>query len=135
MCMWVCRAMCVYVCVSSMRCACLHHGTKLWYCSHMCMIWSTHMNALMLHTYSHTHVRTYIHTYTHPNTHTTHNTNTHTYMYTQTHIHTNTHAHTHTQRTMHATALIRGLIERVLRGQPNLRCLEFPSFFASGFIQ
>eukprot|EP00731_Ephydatia_muelleri_P029089 Em0020g733a len=25
--------------------------------------------------------------------------------------------------------------ERVLRGQPNLRCLEFPSFFASGFIQ
>eukprot|EP00731_Ephydatia_muelleri_P037609 Em0519g4a len=38
-------------------------------------------------------------------------------------------------RTMHATALVRGLIERVLRGQPNLRCLEFPSFFASGFIQ
>ena len=28
-----------------------------------------------------------------------------------------------------------GVLRATLRGQPNLRCLEFPSFFASGFIQ
>lgn len=36
---------------------------------------------------------------------------------------------------LHITALARRLIETELAGQPNLRCLEFPSFFGSGFIQ
>ena len=39
------------------------------------------------------------------------------------------------QETLHTTALVRRLIESQLKGQPNLRCLEFPSFFAAGFIQ
>ena len=39
------------------------------------------------------------------------------------------------QQTLHTTSLLRCLIESTLRGQPNLRCLEFPSFFAGGFIQ
>ena len=39
------------------------------------------------------------------------------------------------QFSLHPTSLARCLIESTLRGQPNLRCLEFPSFFASGFIQ
>lgn len=38
-------------------------------------------------------------------------------------------------QTLHTTSLLRCLIESTLRGQPNLRCLEFPSFFAGGFIQ
>ncbi|CAI8044553.1 Pyridoxal-dependent decarboxylase domain-containing protein 1 [Geodia barretti] len=36
---------------------------------------------------------------------------------------------------LHTTSLLRCLVESTLRGQPNLRCLEFPSFFAGGFIQ
>ena len=39
------------------------------------------------------------------------------------------------QTSIHPTSLARCLVESTLRGQPNLRCLEFPSFFASGFIQ
>ena len=39
------------------------------------------------------------------------------------------------QQTLHTTALVRRLIESQLKGQPNLRCLEFPSFFAAGFVQ
>ena len=39
------------------------------------------------------------------------------------------------QDTIHTTSLARRLLERELKGRPNLRCLEFPSFFASGFIQ
>ena len=39
------------------------------------------------------------------------------------------------QQSIHMTALARRLIEEELKGQPNLRCLEFPSFFGSGFIQ
>lgn len=38
-------------------------------------------------------------------------------------------------QTLHTTALVRRLIESQLKGQPNLRCLEFPSFFAAGFVQ
>lgn len=39
------------------------------------------------------------------------------------------------QLSLHTTSLLRCLVESTLRGQPNLRCLEFPSFFAGGFIQ